>query len=78
MKAWTDYPFTWLGDTAGKEAPIREVDVTAYDQDKYCHVRVAGGEDIIKRCYIYQKPGRCGLVKSLTDAQLSTLPEWKP
>jgi len=33
-KAWTDYPFTWLGDEAWKEAPIREIAVLFYDNDK--------------------------------------------
>lgn len=73
MKAWTDYPFTWLGDVAGKEAPIREIKVVSYDGDKYCHIKVSGGEDSIKRCYVYQEPGRCGAVKPLTDRQLKEL-----
>lgn len=44
MKAWTDYPFTWLGDEAGEEAPIREIDVISYDHDKYCRVKVCGAK----------------------------------
>lgn len=73
MKAWTDYPFTWLGDIEFKEAPIREIEVVSYDGDKYCHIKVAGGKDMIKRCYIYQKPGRCGEVKALTNKQLEAI-----
>lgn len=73
MRAWTDYPFTWLGDVAGKEAPIREIKVVSYDGDKYCQIMVADRYDFIKRGYIYQKPGRCGDVKQLTDKQLEEL-----
>ena len=45
MKAWTDYPFEYLQDEAGKKAPVREVEVLSYDGDKYCRVRVCGHED---------------------------------
>ena len=55
MKAWTDYPFTQLQDEAGKNAPVREIEVLSYDGDKYCRVRVCGHEDEIKAGYIYQR-----------------------
>ena len=73
MKAWTDYPFTWLGDIAFKKAPIREVEIVSYDGDKYCHIKLKGGEDSIKRCYLYQSPGRLGAVKPISNKQLEAL-----
>lgn len=39
-KWWTGYPFAELGDPAGKKAPIREVEVISYDQNKYVLVRL--------------------------------------
>ena len=73
MKAWTDYPFTWLGDTAGQEAPVREIEVISYDDNKYCRIKVCGGEDEIKAGYIYQLEGRYGEVPMITKYQLATL-----
>lgn len=73
MKAWTDYPFTWLGDTEGEEAPVREIEVLSYDGDKYCRIRVCGGEDEIKAGYIYQREGRYGEVPQITRRQLAML-----
>ena len=60
MKAWTDYPFTWLGDTSGEKAPVREIEVLSYDDNKYCRIKVCDGEDEIKAGYIYQREGRYG------------------
>jgi hypothetical protein len=73
MKAWTDYPFTWLGDEAGKEAPVREIEVLSYDDDKYCRIKVCGGEAEIKAGYIYQHEGRYGDVPAITRMQLAIL-----
>lgn len=73
MKAWTDYPFIWLGDTAGKKAPIREIEVLSYDNDKYCRIKVCGEEDEIKAGYIYQHKGRHGEVPPITHNQLKML-----
>lgn len=73
MKAWTDYPFTWLGDMAGKEAPVREIEVLSYDDDKYCRIEVCGGEDEIKAGYVYQRKGRYGEVPAITREQLALL-----
>ena len=73
MKAWTDYPFTWLGDTAGKEAQIREIKVISYDDDKYCRIEVCGREDEIKSGYIYQSEGRFGEVPVISQEQLKLL-----
>lgn len=73
MKAWTDYPFTWLGDTAGEISPVREIKVLSYDGNKYCRIMVNGGEDEIKSGYIYQSEGRYGEVPCLTREQLLSL-----
>lgn len=73
MKAWTDYPFTQLGDIEGRKAPIREIKVLSYDGDKYCRIMVHGTEDEIKAGYIYQHKGRLGKVESVTPEQLTHL-----
>lgn len=73
MKAWTDYPFTWLGDTEGQEAPVREIEVLSFDGDKYCQINVCGEEDEIKAGYIYQREGRYGAVPQITRSQLALL-----
>lgn len=76
MKAWTDYPITELGDTPHVEAPVREIEVLAYDGDKYCRVLVCGIEKSIKAGYLYQEPGRCSekpYPKPVSRAQLQTL-----
>ena len=77
MKAWTDYPFEWLGDIAGKEAPVREVEVISYDDNKYCRIRIGNDVDEIKAGYIYQRPGRYGDVPQITREQLSELVKGK-
>lgn len=53
FKAYTDCPFTLLGDTPNQEAPIREVEVVGYDGDKYCTILVGGIKTEVKRCYLY-------------------------
>ena len=69
MKAFTDYPFITLGDKEGEIAPIRECEVTGYDDDKYCTVVVLhkGAEHTqsIKSGYIYTEHGRYGDVPSI-------------
>lgn len=42
MQAYTDYPFEFLGDIIGEEAPVRQVEVLSYDSDKYCKILVDG------------------------------------
>ena len=74
MKAWTDYPFMNLGDKSGEEAPVREITVLSYDEDKYCRVQVGDFEEEIKAGYIYLVHGRLGEVPALTSAQLKLLP----
>lgn len=58
MRAYTDYPFDFLGDFAGEEAPIRQVEVLYYDQDKRCKIVVEGVETEVKTGYLYTKPLR--------------------
>lgn len=70
MKAYTDYPFTFLGDVPHKEAPIRECVVVGYDGNKYCDIIVEGQRTSIKAGYIYTKPGRCGDVPAVKLADL--------
>ena len=73
MKAYTDYPFTWLGDIEYQKAPVREIEVLSCDGNKYCKIKVAGEIDEIKSGYIYTKEGRCGEVPTLTQKQLLKL-----
>ena len=65
MKAWTDYPFTELGDIAYQQAPIREVKVIDYDGDKYCTVIVEDRKLDVKAGYLYKSPGRLGEVENI-------------
>lgn len=60
MKAYTDYPFEFLGDIAGEEAPIREIEVLFYDGDKRLTVVVEGVTTQVKRGYVYKTPSTCG------------------
>jgi len=62
MIAYTDYPFIQLGDIAGEQAPVREVKVLSYDDDKYCTVKVQGCVTEVKAGYIYEEKGRFGEV----------------
>ncbi len=71
--AWTDYPFTRLGDAEGQEAPVREIEVDSYDGDKYCRVKFCGIAEEIKAGYIYQREGRYGEVPPVTKRQLESL-----
>ena len=73
MIAWTDYPFTWLGDAAGEEAPIREIIVISYDDNKYCKIKIVDREVEIKSGYIYQRKGRYGKVPCISRRQLALL-----
>ena len=75
MKAWTDYPFEWLGDELFALAPVREIEVLSYDGGKRCRILVAGREEEIKSGYIYQRPGRVRDVPGITREQLARLPE---
>lgn len=54
--AYTNYPFTILGDKAFEKAPMREVTVIGYDNDKYCEIVVNGINQSIKAGYLYGSP----------------------
>ena len=73
MRAYTDYPFTQLGDTEGSTAPVREIDAVEYDGDKMVTVTVEGITTQIKAGYCYQRHGRLGTVPALTRRQLALL-----
>jgi hypothetical protein len=74
MRAWTDFPFTELGDVAGVEAPVRDCTVLNYDRDKHCRVLVDDVFTSVKAGYLYSQPGRSGAAPRLTQAQLLSLP----
>lgn len=73
MKAWTDYPIEELGDLGGVEAPVRECEVLSYDGDKYCEIEVEGVRVLVKRGYLYAKPGRYSRVRCLSKRTLNEL-----
>ncbi|HGN2557711.1 hypothetical protein [Pseudomonas aeruginosa] len=73
MKAFTDYPFTFLGDVAYQEAPIRSVEVHGWDGDKYARITVEGESASVKAGYLYQQPGRCGEVAVIDKSTLKVL-----
>jgi hypothetical protein len=74
MKAYTDYPFTALGDKPYKNAPIRGVRALSYDGNKYCTVEVDGQRAEVKAGYLYTRAGRCGEVPTVAEADLLRLP----
>lgn len=74
MKFWTDYPFDRLGDIPYKKAPVREIEVLSYDDNKYCKIKVEGLHEEIKTGYIYQKKGRYGEVPMISPKQIAQLP----
>lgn len=88
LQAWTDYPFTELGDIPNQKAPVRRIRVLSYDGNKYCKIDVEGKyltegkyttifkEQLlteIKAGYIYQSPGRLGEVPCITREQINLL-----
>lgn len=74
IAAWTDYPFTELGDTEGKKAPVRAVTIHAYDGDKYASITVDGAVAYIKAGYCYTRKGRLGEVPAVSRRRLNRLP----
>lgn len=74
-KAFTDYPFTFMGDVSGEEAPIREVTIIGYDDDKYCQIVIEiDGAEIkteVKSGYLYTEEGRCGDVPCVDVSKLN-------
>ncbi len=74
MKAFTDYPFPFLGDTVGEEAPIREVEIVSWYGNKYVDIKVGGILADVKAGYLYQAPGRLGEVP-VVDTDLIPVPK---
>jgi len=73
MKAYTDYPFEFLGDQPYMIAPIREIKIISYDGDKYCHIEVEGHETEIKVGYIYEQYGYFGDTSQISIDKLLML-----
>lgn len=76
ITAWTDYPFTELGDEPYKKAPIRHVNVISYDGDKYAKVTFADSGDVleVKNGYLYRKRGRWhDAVKTISRRKLERM-----
>lgn len=75
---WTDYPFTELGDPPCQEAPVREAKLIEYDNDKYATISIQGTTQTVKLGYLYTKPGRLGMVPSITHEQAQQLLKTHP
>ena len=83
--AYTDYPFTELGDTAGEEAPIRKCKILTWDRNKYCDILVYFVDEdgdlrrrvtSFKQFYLYKNEARIDDGVQFTDDELNTLP-WR-
>jgi len=75
VSGWTDYPIAELGDIPYQKAPIRQVLVLSYDQDKYAKIYVQGIVTEVKRGYLYGQPGRCDQVKTISRRKLERMIE---
>lgn len=69
---YTDYPFTELGDISGKEAPVREIQIVSYDDDKYVSIVVEGLHTEIKSGYVYTQKGSYGEVPVISRKELAS------
>lgn len=74
IEAWTDYPILRMGDTAGELAPVRPCKIISYDRDKYVRIRIGRYVESVKRCYVYNRPGRCGRARAVSERLLDKLP----
>lgn len=77
MKAWTDYPIEELGDKPKVLAPVRPCKILSFDGDKYCMIEIEGHEVMVKRAYLYRKPGRLSTVPRVARWRLAFLPDIK-
>jgi hypothetical protein len=64
-----------MGDEPHKRAPVRKVNVVAYDGNKYATVRLQGEtgdvwELSVKCGYLYRAQGRLGQVKPINRRKL--------
>lgn len=85
ITCWTDYPFVELGDVSGQKAPIRQVNVVSYDQNKHVTVSFKDNDSFLelKAGYLYSKPGRYGQVKQVNIQKIrlfkgNTNKDWRP
>jgi hypothetical protein len=67
LDAYTDYPFTEIGDTENQTAPIRRIKILSYDWKKYCTILVYFEDKdgdvraVVSSCksgYLYKRPVR--------------------
>jgi len=72
VTGWTDYPFVELGDEPNQIAPIRQVNVISYDNNKYATVSFADNSFHleVKLGYLYSKRGRLGQVKQINPNKI--------
>lgn len=70
MKAYTDFPFEILGDSIGKDAPVREVNIIKFDGSEYVEILVEGVREKIRHTYLYTMPGRLGCVRMVPVGSL--------
>lgn len=59
---WTDCPL--YTHEQGQKAPLRCIEVLAYDGDKYCKIKYNNEVFEVKNCYIYPKKRRFRAVKA--------------
>lgn len=74
FSAYTDYPFSELGDDHNRPARIRQVRVVGYDRDKYATIVVEQRTLTVKAGYLYITKGRCGEAKVISIERLRLLP----
>jgi hypothetical protein len=75
MLAYTDFPFIFLGDEFDDEAPIRKIELIAYDGNKMVTVRLEGGENaLIRKDYCYREPKRYEKAARFPESVLKQLP----
>ena len=81
--AFTDYPFTDLGDAEFKKAPIRKVKIIGHDRNKYVDIIVffqdSDGDDRalvtnIKAGYVYKNESRYEGGELFSHDELCQLP----
>jgi hypothetical protein len=76
-KYFTDYPILVLGDAPGKYAQLREVELIAYDGDKYVICQVTGNNGsaraMLKSGYIFARATGLLLLRDLWQSELDAI-----
>lgn len=72
--AYTDMPFEELGDKPYQVAPIRQIELLAYDGNKYVTARNGGVVIKLKSGYVYTEQRRCSDAERVSYEVLDTLP----